>query len=74
MSIKFEDDKILIKNKNVSIEISDSKIILKNGSSVSITLTSSKIEFKTPAGTNSWATHTHTGNLGAPTTPPISGT
>ena len=47
--------------------------ILKNGSSVSITLSSSKIELKTPQGTNSWATHTHTGNLGAPTTPPIPG-
>lgn len=42
-------------------------------SSVSITLTSSKIELKTPQGQNSWATHTHTGNLGAPTTPPIPG-
>ena len=73
MSVKFEDDKMLLKNKDVSIEISGSKIILKNGSSVSITLTSSKIELKTPQGTNSWATHTHTGNLGAPTSPPIAG-
>jgi hypothetical protein len=48
MSVKFEDDKMLLKNKDVSIEISGSKIILKNGSNVSLTLTSSKIELKNP--------------------------
>jgi len=73
MSVKFEDDKINIKNKNTSINMTSDEIEFKNGSSVSIKLTKTKITFKTPKGEYNWDTHPHTGNLGAPTTPPIPG-
>lgn len=73
MSVKFEDDKINIKNKNTSINMTSDEIEMKSGSSVSIKLTKTKIIFKTPKGEYVWDTHNHIGNLGAPTNAPTPG-
>ena len=73
MSVKFEDDKMLLKNKNTSINMTSDEIEFKNGSSVSIKLTKTKITFKTPKGEYNWDMHKHKGNLGAPTDEPIPG-
>jgi hypothetical protein len=59
-------------NKDLEISFEDGSILLKN-KNTSIEIKETDIEITTQSGTFSLGTHTHTGNLGAQTSNPTTG-
>lgn len=60
-------------SKDLQILFEDGKIVFKN-KNTKLEIEETDIKFTTPTGFNYWSTHTATGNLGAPTSPPTPGT